>query len=122
MTDRDVNTMTVDEVRDEVAAREGWVFETANWRTGIWKPKGWPDTRVPICSDHPIHSTLDEASRLPTGWIVSVDQFPDYWRANCVHIHHNTHMTDGNTEMEARFRLRLLCLRTTPSSAGGKRA
>lgn len=62
--------MTHDEIRDELARREGWTLEA--YGTGhLWYPRGWPDCNEPVRSEenHPYPPTLDGANAaVPEGW------------------------------------------------------
>ena len=93
-----VNTMTTDAIRDELARREGWTPTE----------HGWMNDEETV-NDHPIPATLDEALRLPPGWT---------WCRNRTHGLYAIH--DDRTRMPVRvsnsgdilqdaFRLNLAC-------------
>lgn len=98
--------MTIDDIRDELARREGWENHPEyGWcHPGVQYEDGRP---------HPIPATLDEAAKFPEGWKWSVwtDIHKDVStiRAQAYEVGGREVYSSGDTEMEARFRLRLAC-------------
>lgn len=115
---RPVDEMTLDEVRDEIARLEGWVYNpNAEFRDEAWMrgKQQMPRDR------HPIPATLDAAAELPEGWIyLSVVWLNGVrlWQAAALSTKTWTDITtSGTAELLARFRLRLAVLRATKKGA-----
>ena len=104
-----VNTMTTDAIRDELARREGWTTTE----------HGWMNDEETV-NDHPIPATLDEAAKLPAPWKLSNLIL---WADNRIvaeaiwpQCENRPIEAIGDTELEARFRLRLACTITDEGS------
>jgi len=116
------NTMTLDEVRDELSRRDGWTREDPIENTGIYvwcKPhanyavKEW-------CNCHPHPATLDGAAAAlrNEGWGYFINRSWLHGKLNvyceAVFIHGMPCplarvMTEGPDELTARYRLALAC-------------
>lgn len=97
------NTMTIEAIRDELARRDGWYINSR----GYWERPIDGDQ-----SEHPIPATLDEAARLPGEWNLDTMErneggthFVHAWQSGTC----KTQSSMADTELLARFRLRLAC-------------
>ena len=72
MTTQNAGEMTVEECRDWLADKAGWVKVKGTYGEGTWRHRS---TLHDPCSNwgHPIPETLDEAARLPEGWLVEIE-------------------------------------------------
>lgn len=117
-----MNQPTIDEIRDQIAEWDLWV----KWRDAegnvIWYMGGslWnEEANMPVFfqHNHPIPYTLDEAAKLPEGWLWGwlcwisnpLTNCEGWWLASARHVSHDVgdNITESaTTEIEARFRLR----------------
>lgn len=108
--------LTLDQVRDAIAEAQGWFRSSF----GLWLHAKWT---LGFPTDHPIPLTLDSAAAcLPEGWDWHVSKGND--------VNHNfsaeafseglpmKHVFVENqpTELEARFRLALACIKAGKDS------
>lgn len=107
---KSVEEMTLEEVRDEIAELQGWVYDGDLWLRG--------ENNAEVETTHPVPESLDTvAALMPEGWIVSLNQWrrPVPWTALATSNEHNgisdAVKSSGDTELLARFRLLLLILR-----------
>lgn len=106
------NTMTIDAICDFYAEREGYRKDA---HVGWIKPDGFPLKDDAGEYIHPIPATLDEAAKLPEGWVWDcVERARNgKWWARAVRDGgqplYTTASAERDTEMEARFPARLAC-------------
>ncbi len=108
---------TIDEIRDQIAEWEGWTYGCHASKSPDGLP-AYPDSKHWKCGDrvcwtHPIPYTLDEAAKLPEGWLCWISNpltnCEGWWLASARHVSHDVgdNITESaTTEIEARFRLR----------------
>lgn len=111
------NTMTLDEVRDELARRDGWEYtaphkdaETGRVVHGVWS-RG----KSTLCF-HPVIATRDgAAAALPKGWTLhALEEVGSLSGWSCAAIAHyplpaETCFGHAPDELTARYRLALAC-------------
>ena len=110
---KDHNEMTVDEARDELARNAGYKPTQNHWHH--------PKHGCCHFNDHPIPATLDEAAKLPEGWLPKIEEIAaSHWVAKAFPPDGNPYSmeADGTTELEARFRLRVAVTRAMAKEAG----
>lgn len=106
--------MTIDKCRHELAKNAGWKTHGRGW---------WRDAKLHLGQKHnyaedPIPATLDEAAKLPEGWVWKCIQEPRYNNPDVFECEAGRRSKDGGwgfddactygaTELEARFRLRV---------------
>lgn len=118
---KDHNEMTLDECRDELARIAGWcVVNNCSCDLATHGPNSHWTKDTGDCYRHPIPATLDEAAKLPEGWIIDFFQTVDterFWarvrprgRSGYAYDEDGCCLdpnAEGDTELEARFRLRV---------------
>jgi len=102
--------MTLDQCRDWLAERAGWTKPTS--ADPYWSKCG-EQPKVLHADDHPIPATLEEVSWLPKGWDymgISYDLNKEPYRRWCSQVFGREQITiEADTELLARFRLRVAC-------------
>lgn len=122
----DVDKMTVDECRDWLADKDGWVKVKGTYGEGTWRHRS---TLYDPCSNwsHPIPATLDAAAAaMPEGWMVKLEITSNgqCWaeasrKRNYLPVDDSDPYATGTTELEARFRLAVKA-RTANGGGGGQ--
>lgn len=102
------NEMTIDDIRDELARREGWKHYHGGTIEETWLTDDGCESL-----GHPIPATLDEAAKLPEGWEWARAPLADgnvvWYARRPTDDGYPIYFLDTGNEMHARFRLRLAC-------------
>jgi SH3-like domain-containing protein len=105
------NTMTLDEIRDWMAERKGWVKVKDSHGGDAWRHKTLMHDASSNWS-HPFPPTIDAAAAaMPENYRVTATIYIGFANS-CATAEHNgsTIRADGDTEILARYRLAMLCI------------
>lgn len=114
MPETPIDAMSLDECQDELARAQGWRSDNIGWHRG---DRGTLDCEYAQDHEHPIPSTLDAiAACMPEGChtqiVIGAGVHVVGWRPD--DASHASHIRkNADTEILARARLALACIRAT---------